>query len=81
TSAPLPEPIKIVGMGSACVDYLAQVAAYPQPDDKLRTERLEVQGGGNCGNALTAAESSNEANDSRNAAGLAEEKVSVQVAN
>lgn len=42
-------------MGSAGVDYLAQVAAYPQPDEKLRTERLEVQGGGNCGNALTAA--------------------------
>ena len=42
-------------MGSAGVDYLAQVAAYPKPDEKLRTERLEVQGGGNCGNALTAA--------------------------
>lgn len=26
-----------------------------QPDQKLRSERLEVQGGGNCGNALTAA--------------------------
>lgn len=42
-------------MGSAGVDYLAQVAAFPHPDEKLRTERLEVQGGGNCGNALTAA--------------------------
>lgn len=42
-------------MGSAGIDYLAQVAAYPAPDEKLRTERLEVQGGGNCGNALTAA--------------------------
>lgn len=42
-------------MGSAGVDYLAQVAAFPMPDEKLRTERLEVQGGGNCGNALTAA--------------------------
>lgn len=50
-----PTPVKIVGMGSAGVDYLAQVAAFPQPDEKLRTERLEVQGGGNCGNALTAA--------------------------
>lgn len=45
----------IVGMGSAGVDYLAQVANFPMPDEKLRTERLEVQGGGNCGNALTAA--------------------------
>jgi sugar/nucleoside kinase (ribokinase family) len=42
-------------MGSAGVDYLAQVAAFPSPDAKLRTERLEVQGGGNAGNALTAA--------------------------
>lgn len=52
---PLPQAIKVVGMGSAVVDYLAQVAAFPQPDDKLRTERLEAQGGGNAGNALTAA--------------------------
>jgi hypothetical protein len=29
-------------MGSAGIDYLAQVARYPQPDEKLRTERLEV---------------------------------------
>ena len=42
-------------MGSAGIDYLAQVASYPKPDEKLRTERLEAQGGGNCGNALTAA--------------------------
>ncbi|KAK9845779.1 hypothetical protein WJX81_002155 [Elliptochloris bilobata] len=46
---------KVVGMGSCGRDYLAQVAAFPQPDDKLRTERLEAQGGGNCANALTAA--------------------------
>eukprot|EP00959_Pyramimonas_sp_CCMP1952_P314502 6583672-Pyramimonas_sp.AAC.1 len=41
-------------MGGVGVDYLASVAAYPKADDKLRTEVLEVQGGGNCGNALTA---------------------------
>lgn len=46
---------KLVGFGSAGVDYLASVSAYPQPDAKIRTETLEVQGGGNCGNALTAA--------------------------
>ena len=34
---------KVVGMGSCGLDYLAQVAAFPQPDDKLRTERLEVR--------------------------------------
>ncbi|GLI60496.1 hypothetical protein VaNZ11_002658, partial [Volvox africanus] len=52
---PLERRIKIVGMGSCGVDYLASVAAYPRPDEKLRTEKLETQGGGNCANALTAA--------------------------
>ncbi|KAL6763951.1 PfkB-type carbohydrate kinase [Haematococcus lacustris] len=42
-------------MGSCGVDYLASVAAFPKPDEKLRTDRLEVQGGGNAANALTAA--------------------------
>ncbi|GAB4822038.1 hypothetical protein N2152v2_009084 [Parachlorella kessleri] len=51
----MPAEAKVVGMGGCGVDYLAQVAAFPQPDAKLRTEQLEVQGGGNCGNALTAA--------------------------
>ncbi|KAI8108900.1 hypothetical protein M9435_005317 [Picochlorum sp. BPE23] len=46
---------KVVGMGSAGMDYLAEVASFPKPDDKMRTENLELQGGGNCGNALTAA--------------------------
>jgi len=36
-------PAKVVGMGSCGLDYLAQVAAFPQPDEKLRTERLEVR--------------------------------------
>eukprot|EP00884_Botryococcus_braunii_P008294 jgi/Botrbrau1/17466/Bobra.0054s0053.1 len=44
---------KVIGMGSCGLDYLAQVASFPSPDDKLRTERLETQGGGNCANALT----------------------------
>ncbi|GIM06443.1 hypothetical protein Vretimale_10760 [Volvox reticuliferus] len=52
---PLERRIKVVGMGSCGVDYLASVAAYPRPDEKLRTEKLETQGGGNCANALTAA--------------------------
>lgn len=33
---------KVVGMGSCGIDYLAQVAAFPDPDSKLRTEQLEV---------------------------------------
>ncbi|EFN54319.1 hypothetical protein CHLNCDRAFT_25015 [Chlorella variabilis] len=52
---PLPLAVKVVGMGSSGQDLLAQVAAFPRPDDKLRTEKFEAQGGGNCGNALTAA--------------------------
>uniref|UniRef100_A0A7S0VHX1 Carbohydrate kinase PfkB domain-containing protein n=1 Tax=Polytomella parva TaxID=51329 RepID=A0A7S0VHX1_9CHLO len=46
---------KIVGLGSCCLDYLALVKKYPKPDEKIRTERLEEQGGGNCANAMTAA--------------------------
>jgi sugar/nucleoside kinase (ribokinase family) len=52
---PLPLRRKLVGLGSAGVDFLAAVDAYPQPDAKVRTTALEVQGGGNCANALTAA--------------------------
>jgi hypothetical protein len=40
---PLQQDIKVVGMGSCGVDYLASVAAYPRPDEKLRTETLEVR--------------------------------------
>lgn len=47
--------IKVVGCGGIGIDYLASVASFPKPDDKLRTQALQVQGGGNAGNALTAA--------------------------
>ena len=33
---------KIVGLGLACWDFLAQVAAFPKPDEKLRTQKMEV---------------------------------------
>ena len=36
-----PQP-KVVGLGLACWDFLAQVAAFPKPDEKLRTQRMEV---------------------------------------
>lgn len=29
-------------MGGCCLDTLAQVATFPEPDTKLRTERMEV---------------------------------------
>lgn len=37
------------------MDFLAVVAAYPKPDEKIRSTSLKVQGGGNVGNALTCA--------------------------
>ncbi|XP_019429597.1 PREDICTED: ribokinase-like isoform X3 [Lupinus angustifolius] len=43
----------VVGCGGIAVDFLAVVDAYPNPDDKIRTVNLKVQGGGNVGNALT----------------------------
>ncbi|CAN0920384.1 KHK [Linum grandiflorum] len=52
---PLPENRVVLGCGAASVDLLAAVAAYPNPDDKIRTTSLKVQGGGNAGNALTCA--------------------------
>ncbi|OIW13228.1 hypothetical protein TanjilG_03557 [Lupinus angustifolius] len=42
-----------VGCGGISVDFLAAVSAYPNPDDKIRTTNLKIQGGGNVGNALT----------------------------
>ncbi|XP_057965197.1 uncharacterized protein LOC131155800 [Malania oleifera] len=52
---PLPENGIVVGVGGLGLDYLAAVASYPKPDDKIRSTSLKVQGGGNVGNALTCA--------------------------
>uniref|UniRef100_A0A0C9RW44 TSA: Wollemia nobilis Ref_Wollemi_Transcript_9726_1664 transcribed RNA sequence n=1 Tax=Wollemia nobilis TaxID=56998 RepID=A0A0C9RW44_9CONI len=52
---PLPEHRIVVGCGTISTDYLASVAAFPQPDEKIRSTDLQVQGGGNVGNALTGA--------------------------
>ncbi|CAH9129446.1 unnamed protein product [Cuscuta epithymum] len=51
----LPEDRIVLGVGSTLVDFLAAVASYPKPDDKIRSTSFEVQGGGNAGNALTCA--------------------------
>lgn len=45
----------MLGCGAVSADYLATVASFPNPDDKIRSLTLKVQGGGNTGNALTAA--------------------------
>jgi sugar/nucleoside kinase (ribokinase family) len=44
----------VVGIGGAGIDYLASVGTFPEPDSKIRTDKLEKLGGGNCGNACTA---------------------------
>ncbi|MCH87130.1 ketohexokinase [Trifolium medium] len=53
SSSSIPQNATVVGCGSLSVDFLATVAAYPKPDEKIRTTTLKVQGGGNAGNALT----------------------------
>ncbi|KAM2419917.1 hypothetical protein EV1_026160 [Malus domestica] len=42
-----------LGVGTSCVDLLASVASYPNPDDKIKTTSFKVQAGGKTGNALT----------------------------
>jgi len=39
--------------GAACLDYIALVDHFPQPDEKLRTNSLTIVGGGNAGNTAT----------------------------
>lgn len=41
-SPQLQREIKVVGCGSCGVDYLASIATFPHPDQKLRTDALEV---------------------------------------
>nr|GEU89898.1 ribokinase-like isoform X1 [Tanacetum cinerariifolium]GEU89899.1 ribokinase-like isoform X1 [Tanacetum cinerariifolium] len=45
----------VLGFGGVSVDLLATVASFPNPDDKIRSTSMKVQGGGNAGNALTCA--------------------------
>ncbi|XP_014496074.1 ribokinase [Vigna radiata var. radiata] len=52
---PLPENRVVVGYGMTAVDFLATVDRFPNPDDKVRSSSLKVEGGGNAGNALTCA--------------------------
>ena len=33
---------KVLGLGSLGLDYLATVSHFPEPDEKMRTEELEV---------------------------------------
>lgn len=49
------EKFIVAGCGAVSIDYLASVAQFPQPDEKIRSVDFKVQGGGNAGNCLTAA--------------------------
>lgn len=46
---------RLLGLGSAGVDFIAVVDSFPAADSKVRTESLEIMGGGNGGNTLVAA--------------------------
>ncbi|MCO5583585.1 hypothetical protein L7F22_037498 [Adiantum nelumboides] len=48
------EKAVVAGCGAVSIDYLASVAQFPQPDEKIRSVDFKVQGGGNAGNCLTA---------------------------
>ncbi|RZR76127.1 hypothetical protein BHM03_00000750 [Ensete ventricosum] len=39
---PLPDNLIVLGCGAVSVDYLATVAAFPNPDDKIRSINLKV---------------------------------------
>ena len=44
----------VLGLGVACVDIIACVDTYPEPDEKIRAESVQLFSGGNVGNTLTA---------------------------
>ena len=43
----------VFGIGATGIDHIVTVAAYPSPDDKIRTQGSFVTYGGNCANTLT----------------------------
>ncbi|GJD10556.1 Ketohexokinase [Galdieria sulphuraria] len=50
---PVSKDKKVVGVGMAGLDFIAKVATFPEPDQKLRTLDSSIQGGGNAANTLT----------------------------
>jgi sugar/nucleoside kinase (ribokinase family) len=49
----VPEPAKVVGIGSCGVDYFAIVPRLLGPEEKINADRLEIHAGGVTGNNLT----------------------------
>lgn len=50
---PLSKDKKVVGVGAAGLDFVAVVAKFPEPDQKIRTREYTVEGGGNAANTMT----------------------------
>lgn len=48
------EPIDVFGLGQCCLDYVACVQSYPQPDAKCEFSQMAIQGGGPVATALVA---------------------------
>ena len=48
------EEKRILCVGSAGVDFVALVSKFPQPDEKIRSSELLVEGGGNAANTACA---------------------------
>ena len=44
----------VVGLGVACLDYIATVENFPAKDEKIRTSHASVMGGGNGANTMVA---------------------------
>src|ERR1700681_964255 len=49
----MPEPTKVVGIGSCGVDYFAIVPRLLGPEEKINADRMEIHAGGVTGNNLT----------------------------
>ena len=46
--------IQVFGLGQCSLDYIGQIKAYPQPDQKCEFSELVIQGGGPVATALVA---------------------------
>ncbi len=49
----MPDPVKVVGIGSCGVDYFAIVPRLLGPEEKINADRMEIHAGGVTGNNLT----------------------------
>jgi hypothetical protein len=41
---------RILCYGASCVDFILGLHTFPTPDEKLRCDNSQMQGGGNAGN-------------------------------